>query len=532
MAELNITNNIPDTTAQYEYIGEGTYFPMYKITVTAADGVTIKSTPIPTFTYTDGMWGTETSVNMDVSADGKTATVESVQLYIEGYPNVTINGESEGSAQPTANVVNSISGTQETHTVDGGSVAITVSGSVSSNRFFSPKAQYTGTDGSTKTVDMTTTDSTAAVTITDADLSQPITLTGTYETAYYIVNNTQNCEVEGLKPYYKNGESVALTLTANSGYVFEDGDSLPKIQFASAFGTYDVYSVLQENNTKAVISWQMNEGVTNPNSGEYTLIGSAVESTAPPVGTQYGSINVYVVTEENLDALAKVRFVQPTGENGAVVDMGDYINRIKRIYTAVPVSGETTMMMGNYNTGITVKTPSTDRITLDFGSVTLPAPNGDLTDYESEFRLFLPFKGFVNISEDYAGKEITLQYVLSIITGEGVALLSYNGTVFQVEEVVPSLDVIYRTLSQDVRNVGGDSWNDFALYGTEPYVNVIHYISRSGQRNNDNKRTQIGQISGFAVLDDIDPIHTANMLSDEQDLIYRALSDGIYVKQE
>lgn len=531
MAELIITNNIPNTTAHAEYLGEGTHFSKYKITVTAPDGVTIKSTPVPTFTYTDALWGEPETVNMTVSPDGKTATLDEVQVYAEGYPNVTINGESEGSAQQSAEVVNNISGTQESHTVDGSSVAITVSGSVSSNRFFSPKAQYTGTDGSSKTVDMETTDNTATVTITDADLSQPITLSGTYERAYFIANNTQNCKVEGLKPYYKNGESVAITLTSNSGYVFESGDNLPMIQFASAFGTYEVESVLQENNTKAVISWQMNEGVTNPNSGGYTLLGSAVESTAPPVGTQYGPINVYVVTEENLDALAKVRFIQPSGDTGNAIDMGEYINRIKRIYTAVPVSGDTTLMAGNYNTGITVKTPSIDKITLDFGSVTLPSPNGDLTDYESEFQLFLPFKGFVNIPEDYAGKEISLQYVISIITGAGVAMLSYNGTVFQIEQVVPSLDVIYRTLSQDMRSVSSDSWNDFALYGTEPYVNAIHYISRSSQRNKDNKRMQIGQISGFAVLDDIDPIHTADMLSDEQNLIYYVLSQGIFVEQ-
>ena len=36
---------------------------------------------------------------------------------------------------------------------------------------------------------------------------------------------------------------------------------------------------------------------------------------------------------------------------------------------------------------------------------------------------------------------------------------------------------------------------------------------------------------GFAVLDDIDPIHIPNMLSDEQNLIYDALSEGIFVEQ-
>lgn len=88
--------------------------------------------------------------------------------------------------------------------------------------------------------------------ITDADFSQPITITGTYERRYEIINQTENCTVSNLKQYYKDGETVNIELTANVGFVFEETEDKPKIYFESSFGDYTVQSTLQDNGKKAV----------------------------------------------------------------------------------------------------------------------------------------------------------------------------------------------------------------------------------------------------------------------------------------
>lgn len=531
---LVITNNILNTTVEYT-ADESGWLPVYTFTVRANEGATIKTTPQPTITYEDASWGEKTA-DLSVSDDGKTATATNLEISPWDNPNITINGESEGGT-PTADVVNNIAGTTETHTIQGdSSIDITVTGDAVTSWFFDAKASYHSTDGTEKTVLLEISGDRptyAKCNLTDADLSQQITLSGTYENRYEIENQTENCTVEGLKQYYKDGEAVGITLTANTGFVFEETEDKPYILFESSFNTIKIESDLYENGKKAGFSWQMNEGVSNPKNGKYYLFGKAVERQTPPVGSGYGAINVYVVTNENLDALAKQRFIQQTGESAdaaTAIDIGDYINRIKRIYTDIPISGNSTLMLGNYATGITVQTPAMDVITLDFGKVLLPAPNKDITDYESDYKLFLPFKGFVSISEDYAGQEISLQYVISIITGEGVAKLSCNGSVFQMEQITPSLDVIYRTMSQDVRTIGADNWNDFVLYGTEPFIYATYYLSRSSIRNNDVQRTEIGQISGFAIVDDVTPITTEKMLCEEQEQIYRLLGDGVYIE--
>lgn len=529
---LVITNNIPNTTVEYT-ADESGFSPVYSFTVKANYGVIIKTDPQPVVKYVNPIWGDERA-NLTVSEDGATATASGIEISPDDDPNVTIEGESEGGTPtPTVDVVNNISETTESHTIEETTVSITVTGDAVSSWFFDAKASYQGTNGTRKTADAEISGDRptyAKFVITDADFSQPITLTGTYERRFEITNQTENCTVSNMEQYYKDGGAVNIELTANTGYVFDESENKPKIHFESSFEDYDVESTLTENGAKAVFSWEMNDGVRTPQSGFYYLQGKAVEQTTPPIGGKYGSINVYIVTDDNLDDLAKQRFIQDSGETATAIDIGTYINRIKRIYTDIPVSGDSTLNLGNYQTGITVQTPSIEVIKLDFGKLSIPAPNKDLTDYESDFRIFLPFKGFISLSEEYAGKEISLQYVINIITGEGVAKLSCDGIVFQIEQVTPSMDVIYRTLDNDLRTVGGDSWNDFVLYGVEPFLYSKTYISRSPTRNNESISTEIGEILGFIMVDDVTHIHTAEMLREEQEMIYTALSDGVYIE--
>lgn len=530
---LQITNNIPNTTVEYT-ADESGWMPVYTFTVKSNEGIKIKTEPQPVVKYYDATWGSEKTANLTVSEDGTQATATGIEISPDDDPRVTIEGESEGGTPlPAVDVINNIAGTEESHTIEDTTVNITITGDAVASWFFDAKASYTGTDGSPKTLNADISGDRptyAKFSITDADFSQPITISGTYERRYEIENQTENCVVSNLQTYYKDGGPVNIELTANAGYVFEEGDNKPKIYFESPFDDYTVQSTLQDNGNKAVFSWEMNEGVSSPATGSYFLQGKAVEKTTPPVGGKYGAINVYVVDDDNLNELAKQRFVETTGETATAIDIGNYINRIKRIYTDIPLSGDTTINLGNYSTGINAKTPSIEVITIDFGTLTVPAPNKDLTDYESDFQMFLPFKGFVSLSEDYAGKEITLQYVISIITGEGVAKLSCEGVIFQMEQIKPSLDVIYRTLSQDIRTVGDDSWNDFVLYGVEPFLTATYYISRSPERNNDSIKSKLGDLTGFVSVDDVTPIHTAEMLTEEQEMIYTALSDGVYIE--
>lgn len=349
------------------------------------------------------------------------------------------------------------------------------------------------------------------------------------EPTFTITNNVPNTTATS-DPVNPTDDKCVLTLTADEGYRIENAS----VQFMTRYGTPDTkdFTISADGKTASCIIGDVEfADLTNG----VTINGETIPISV--VGTQYGAINVYLVTLDELAEFSAKRFFKLTDTDPSTgapqyenIDLGAYVNKIRRIYTNIGASSTDVIRCGNYNTGVECQQPAQDKITLDFGTAVVPAHNEDNTDYESEIQIFLPFAGFVTLNTDYAGKTIALQYVINVVTGNGVALLSCNGVVFQVEETEPSSEIIYLSPSTQVKTVGGDDWNEMLYYGLEPYIYCKWYESASNGRNNDRQTGILGDFRGFNVFDDVTPIHTAEMLAEEQEMIYTALSDGVYIE--
>lgn len=443
---------------------------------------------------------------------------------------VVISGEVVAIAEPiTPTVTNNIAGTEESHEWDGKTLTITVkTPSYISARLDKPQVHYTNTGGEPTTQDMqvesTSTRVTATAVITDLGGDYSVTVTGTYIRTLPLKKSLTNCTSKEPLPDYVDFDSlITVELDANPNTEFHTDETTYLSVTARAGGreTKTPFTISGDKR-KATISYQL------ANSSKYSRVNIVGECfPVEVVGKQYGSINVYLVTLDNLKEFAAKRYFTDGGKN---VDLGEYVNRIKRIYTDITSFSTDVIRCGNFNTGVSCQQPAQDKITLDFGTAVVPAHNEDNTDYESEIQLFLPFAGFVNLNNDYAGKTIGLQYVINVVTGNGVALLSCDGVVFQVEETEPSSEIIYLSPSTQVKTVGGDDWNEMLYYGLEPYIYCKWYESASNGRNNDRQTGILGDFRGFNIFDDVTPIHTAEMLTEEQEMIYAALSDGVYIE--
>lgn len=443
---------------------------------------------------------------------------------------VVISGEVvEISEHITPTVTNNIAGTEESHEWDGETLTITVkTPSYISARLDKPQVHYTNTGGEPITQDMqvesTSTRVTATAVITDLGGDYSVTVTGTYIRTLPLKKSLTNCTSKEPLPDYVDFDSlITVELDANPNTEFHT-DETTYLSVTARVGGRETKTpfTISSDKKKATISYQL------ANSSKYSRVNIVGECfPVEVVGKQYGSINVYLVTLDNLKEFAAKRYFTDGGKN---VDLGEYVNRIKRIYTDITPFSTDVIRCGNFNTGVSCQQPAQDKITLDFGTAVVPAHNEDNTDYESEIQIFLPFAGFVNLNNDYAGKTIALQYVINVVTGNGVALLSCDGVVFQVEETEPSSEIIYLSPSTQVKTVGGDDWNEMLYYGLEPYIYCKWYESASNGRNTDRQTGILGDFRGFNVFDDVTPIHTAEMLADEQEKIYAALSDGVYIE--
>lgn len=528
--ELDVTNEIPNTTATGEKLGTW----QARVTVKANEGYKITAAQV-NFT---GSSGFPKTADMTITEDGKTAAWESDAIDVDA--SVTLTGETASEGTPELNVTNNItgSGVTEQHTFDGETATFTVTGQYNPKkvRFFDLKASYTNKAGTATETPFAVQDlkysQQATLTVTDIDPTKPVTLTGSYDGVLEISTDLSNCTAnEDLPQYVKDGETVNVTLTANDGTEFDTEQSTPQFCYKNASGFTQTKDLTISSDKKtATGSIQI-----NTNWSDFAVIGSAYPVTV--VGQQYGAINVYLVTLDELAEFSGKRFFKETGTDPGTgapiyenIDLGAYVNKIRRVYTNIEASSTDVIRCGNYNTGVSCNQPAQDKITLDFGTAVVPAHNEDNTDYESEIQIFLPFAGFVALNTDYAGKTIGLQYVINVVTGNGVALLSCNGVVFQVEETEPSSEIIYLSPSTQVKTVGGDDWNEMLYYGLEPYIYCKWYESASNGRNNDRQTGILGDFRGFNVFDDVTPIHTAEMPTEEQEMIYTALSDGVYIE--
>lgn len=443
---------------------------------------------------------------------------------------ITFNAtRKELTTEPTPTVTNNIDGTEESHTWKGGKLTITVkTPSYISARLDKPQVHYTNTAGSPVTKDMqvvsTSVHVKAGIVITDLGGDYSVTVTGKYIRTLPLTKSLTNCTSKEPLPDNVDYDSlITVELDANPNTEFHT-DETTYLSVTKRVGGQTIKTpfTISGDKKKATVSYQLE------NSDDYSRVSIVGECfPVEVVGKQYGSINVYLVTLDNLKEFAAKRYFTDGGGN---VDLGEYVNRIKRIYTDITPYSSDVIRCGNFNTGVACQQPSVDKITLDFGTAVVPAHNGDNTDYESEIQVFLPFAGFVSLSVDYAGKKIGLKYVINVITGNGAAVLTHNGVVFRVEEIEPSNDVLYLSPSTQVKTVGGDDWNELLYYGVEPYIYCKWYEGANKGRNNDSKSGILGHFRGFNTFDDVSPIHTSKMLADEQRSIYTLLKDGVYIE--
>ena len=444
--------------------------------------------------------------------------VATLTVYCSKGDEITITG-SFISGVRELQITNNIQNTTASSVASETNYTVTVTGNAKGMFNGTPTITYGG-----ETYNMTVTNQTATAIVPIA--TESVIINGDYLLGNYIEveYGLTNCEIVGDKPVkVKTGQSYTFNFRANpntelteieTNFVNDDGNPIV------------VNGTISEDKQTGSVTFEL-----TPNARSLNVIANA-DVITPPTIKNYGAINVYIVTLANLDEFAKKRFFVQTGETEtgtkySEVNLGQYVNRIKRIFATVPVGGDDVLKCGNYNTGINVKYPNSDIIVLDFGNVELIGANGNNEDFNAQVQMFIPCRGVVTIDSKYIGKTINLTIKVNVITGDSVALLSCDGVTFQIESFSLSRDVLYR-LGTDLNVVGGEQWNEQILYGLEPYVLITENLTVNVPVNNTQENVTINAVTGFAQFANVN-LNTANLLVDEYDEIISQLETGVYL---
>lgn len=459
----------------------------------------------------NGDWVEDTPFN--VSGNVGTLTV-----YCSEGDEISITGKFISGVKELQ-ITNNIANTTAKAVASETNYTVTVEGTAQGMFNGTPTITYGG-----ETYEMTVTNQTATIIVPIT--TESVIINGEYllgdfiEVEYSLIN----CEIVGDKPVkVKTGQRYTFNFKANPNA------ELTEIQanFTNNIGDTVVSNgTISEDKQTGTVTFNLTSGAT-----DLTVYANA-DAVIPPTIKNYGAINVYIVTLENLDEFSKKRFFKPTGENDtgttySEVNLGEYVNRIKRIFAPVPVGGDDVLKCGNYNTDIKVKYPESDVMLLDFGNVELTGANGNNEDYNAQIQMFIPCRGVVSIDSKYIGKTVNLSIKVNVITGDAVALLSCDGVTFQIESFSLSRDVIYR-LGTDLNFVGGEQWNEQILYGLEPYVLITENLTVNVPVNNTQENVTVKDVTGFAQFENVN-LNAANLLVDEYNEIVSQLETGVYL---
>lgn len=509
-----VENNIPNT--DYEAVFDE-LSSKYTVTVTCKTGyqfVGIPQLSVKDSEYTD-------PVSLTVSSDKLTATGE-IEVWNQSDV-LKLDGETETiPVVSEVTVTNNITGTTESHTYADGTVSIRLMCADTRKRYVGCKASYGDVS-----VDFPFADSNdITVTLENVPTGTNITLTG--ECRYVASVNTDyltGCSITGIKPWYIENETVTATLTANKGTYFK---TVPQMQYVCGATVFDKnfdFTVSEDKKT-ATISQKLAFPRDSIEIATISFVGSTVPEKAV---TGYGSINVYSVNDSILNQFSKARFQSSTGEVSLAydADLGDYVNKLHKVFCDVGDVTETTIKCGNYDTLIKADSINNPVVTVDFGNVTLPANNSDSSDFNATVKVFVPFKGFVAVDADFIGKILNLKYDIDLVTGDGCYKLSIGDVIISQDVVKVSSDVIYRTSkNMNLSTIGSDNYSTDYLKGLKPFVVMKYYEPLQDRYNNDNSVKVLSAVTGFAKFKDI-TLPNIDCLNSEYNEIVSLLSKGV-----
>ena len=443
--------------------------------------------------------------------------VATLTVYCNKGDEITITG-SFISGVRELQITNNIANTTANSVASETNYTVTVTGNAKGMFNGTPTITYGG-----ETYNMTVTNQTATAIVPIA--TESVVINGEYLLGKYIEvqYGLTNCEIVGDKPVkVKTGQSYTFNFKANANAELTEIE----VNYREDGNPVIVNGTISADKQTGSVTFNLAQ-----NAVDLNIVANANVVT-PPTIKNYGAINVYIVTLDNLDAFAKKRFfVQTseteTGTSYSEVNLGAYVNRIKRIFATVPVGGEDVLKCGNYNTGIKVKYPDSDVMLLDFGNVELTGANGNNEDFNAQIQMFIPCRGVVSIDNKYIGKTVNLSIKVNVITGDSVALLACDGVTFQIESFSLSRDVLYR-LGTDLNVVGGEQWNEQILYGLEPYVLITENLTVDVPVNNTQENVTINSVTGFAQFANVN-LNAANLLVSEYDEIISQLETGVYL---
>lgn len=263
-------------------------------------------------------------------------------------------------------------------------------------------------------------------------------------------------------------------------------------------------------------------------SATINLYAYAITSTSGSTGYLF---TIFKIDEQNMQDIASARYINLS--TGEIVDLGDYINTLKKFYCSVPTStNKQSILLGTYKIDTQAVTVTDEIFDIDCGEIKIASINNNATDYDISATAYLPFIGMVNLDGDkIMGRTLRLVYTVSSINGTCIGNLISNNSIIATFEGNIGIDLPYILAQTEGRYRGNVNSNNNILYGFVPKIFVYYHENYNENGKiaiTDNRYARIGDLTDFNAIEDVD-FTGVDIPSDEIDMLEEILKNGIIV---
>ena len=323
---------------------------------------------------------------------------------------------------------------------------------------------------------------------------------------------------------YKNGEIVDINkpvvISANSGYDFKGSYTYKKGVITHPF-------TKNKDDTQLYIE---TDSFTD-NDDYYINDNYNATKTSELVS---GFVNLYKVTNTELKALSKARFVN---NEGSTVDYGEFITQLYVLPFTIPndiIGEKDNIVLGNYDSRIESTLITDSKLYINGGTIAVPNKYNNVYDYlNTTCTLRLPYFNPIIIDVDNViDKTLTIQFIVDLYSGNCTATItsSFTGEIIHSEttNIVTQIPFIQKQNNSIVNQLSNVNENLIDTPFIEITRNIPYYAN-----NIFGKATivfdTIGSVTGYCEISDIQLITTAT--NEEKEEIEIVLKDGIFIKE-
>ena len=321
-----------------------------------------------------------------------------------------------------------------------------------------------------------------------------------------------------------DAETVEVIVTADSEYYFADN---PYLLIPAQGGQSGKFSLeAADPDAEYPVTFRANVRGSDRYTGAITIVGNA---TVIPRNNRYGIINMYNPTAKEMKAIGDVRYIVIGSDR--IIDLGNYITNLIRIFVNVPKGNRAIVTMGGYSTDVEANVIVNDIIETDCGNVTITGPYNNVMDYNNTtVEIFLPFIGFQTLdTAKVMGESLHLIYRTNVINGDSIACIyNTNGGLLYTFNCNVAFEVPYR-INDDYEPSSKLAIDSNYLFGFTPFVTIRYNkpYNSTTMIANDDRVCKIKDLTGLIKCSEI--LNTIGTVESDRSEIETILTSGVIV---